>query len=749
MNIFNNKLKQEESTELQIYLEKFKNRKLEGDFKTAMEIALRINWNHVNDSALFIDAAEVFEKMEDYPHAKKLYEDAYVHSKSKERILYPLCIVSIKAGELEDGMLFYEEFCIAYPDDIRKDKLKYLILKYKKAQPLQLLRVVEDYFDGGGDDEEMMFEAANIYAALGRKEECVDMCDKLVMYYDVQNFGKAALELKQKFTPISKEQLALLDEYFLKKDSSLVKRKLFDYNPTNENPEVIDSQNLRTIVQNRTDEEEAQIQTKKEEEAKEKIKQDFDMGESYQASNESTTKFDEIGGAFLEEKDHFEHITLSDLQASSDELNAEKETKEREKIEKSDLLSNEHIQRPYTNTEENFETSKDDETIVSTFAKEKNLQGTNSLTERKNLQEEKKPMEEIKKHNRTESDAAIENKLIKELSKETIQEFEQGTSQKKGYHMIIEGKSFKQCLAIAQNELKYIHSVLGNELKLAKVSADKINENGLFSYVTRLGDRDMIISSAGYLNDSSIDDITSFIDIGKYKNIIVLCDLVDNFDSIAKMHPEFIKLFDIVSVEVSKVKEDINEEDIVQIDLNDEDYDIHDVQDKNNTYKKSNIEEKEVKKEELRDWEKAVEQKNKVRVLDDSHPEDFEKIKSSKKSKKQLTATAKQKQNEKNIRQTPNNKDEEMEVADFAAYCRRYADSIDCVISGKTIAALYERIELMEEDGIKLTKKSAIDLIDETADIADRTNILRGIFKSKYDKTGRLILRSEHFLKNK
>ena len=65
MGIFNNRKNEEESAELKIYLEKFRNRKNEGDFKTAMEIALRINWNLVNDAQLFLDAAEVFEKMED------------------------------------------------------------------------------------------------------------------------------------------------------------------------------------------------------------------------------------------------------------------------------------------------------------------------------------------------------------------------------------------------------------------------------------------------------------------------------------------------------------------------------------------------------------------------------------------------------------------------------------------------------------------------------------------------------------
>lgn len=721
MGIFNNRKNEEESAELKIYLEKFRNRKNEGDFKTAMEIALRINWNLVNDAQLFLDAAEVFEKMEDYTHAKKLYEDAYVRSKAKERILYPLCIVSIKAGAIEDGVLFYEEFCSAYPDDIRKNKLKYLILKYKKASPAQLLRILEDYFDNEGVDEEMMFELANIYASMDRIQDCVNVCDKLVMYYDVQNYGKEALELKQKYEPLTAEQQALLDEYFLQKDPSLVKKKLFDYNKENKNPEIIDSQGIRDAIKDLSDSQKEEIEVKKQEDTKEKIRQDRDMGESFQASNDDVNKFDEIGGAFLDEKDHFEHITLSDLRNDDTEKGAE-ENRFRTFGEESAATA----LREEANEEEIKTTHFDPSTVRDV---------------------------QIQKENMSDSDKTIESKLVKELSNDITKEFEQGTHHKTGYHMMIEGKSFKQCIGIAQNELKYIHSVLGTEMQIAKVSAEKVNANGFFSYVTRLGEKDLIIEGAGFLKDPAIEDITAFIDTGRYKNIVVLCDLVDNFDSIAKMHPNFISLFDIVSVEVSKVNDSLDDNTIVQIDLNDEE------SDKNEPREELREEIKEEPREEvneaLKDWEKAVDTSKPARVLDDSHPERFEERRSKKRPKKPEkfeNATRKQKHSESNIRRTPNSKQEQMEVADFASYCRRYADSIDCVISGKTIAALYERIEIMEEEGIKLTKQAAQELIDATADRADRRDpisAVAGIFSSKYDKAGRLILKAEHFLAKK
>ena len=51
----------------------------------------------------------------------------------------------------------------------------------------------------------------------------------------------------------------------------------------------------------------------------------------------------------------------------------------------------------------------------------------------------------------------------------------------------------------------------------------------------------------------------------------------------------------------------------------------------------------------------------------------------------------------------------------------------------------------MREDGTPLTKKNARNLVDHAADIAEKTSMLKAIFKPKYDKDGRLILREEHF----
>lgn len=71
------------------------------------------------------------------------------------------------------------------------------------------------------------------------------------------------------------------------------------------------------------------------------------------------------------------------------------------------------------------------------------------------------------------------------------------------------------------------------------------------------------------------------------------------------------------------------------------------------------------------------------------------------------------------------------------------------VLQGKVCWPLYERIEIMEEDGLRLTKANAEALIEEAADRAEKPSLgkaIKGFFSSKYNKDGLLILKEEHFI---
>lgn len=97
----------------------------------------------------------------------------------------------------------------------------------------------------------------------------------------------------------------------------------------------------------------------------------------------------------------------------------------------------------------------------------------------------------------------------------------------------------------------------------------------------------------------------------------------------------------------------------------------------------------------------------------------------------------------------PIDEDEELGIEAFADYAVQYANDIDCSITGKSLLALYEKVDVMEENGIPLTRANAEDMIEEAADKAEKPSfggLIKGVFSSKYDKEGLLILKEEHFM---
>ena len=86
-----------------------------------------------------------------------------------------------------------------------------------------------------------------------------------------------------------------------------------------------------------------------------------------------------------------------------------------------------------------------------------------------------------------------------------------------------------------------------------------------------------------------------------------------------------------------------------------------------------------------------------------------------------------------------------MALNEFILYASDYIKEIECVPEGNTMEAIEERADYMKEDGTPLNKKNARSLIDHAADMAEKAGIFKSIFKPKYDKEGRLILREEHF----
>ena len=323
------------------------------------------------------------------------------------------------------------------------------------------------------------------------------------------------------------------------------------------------------------------------------------------------------------------------------------------------------------------------------------------------------------------------------------------------YHMIVEAKTIEEAFHIAVEEIKYFHKEHNLNFKVAKVSADKLNEKGFAVFADKLQERDLIIEHAGKLKYSVLDEIEEYILHPKDASSVVLIDEVDHFDRLAEDRPKFIEYFDIVS-DHEEEEDDLLEE----VDLEKDSFPEEESAEKA-LYEEEGEEESEEEyldePEDAEEPEEYVPHKPSIferparpytEVLEEANKENEEE------EEEEILPTVREdrKAIEEDVRpaeKATSKSASSMDIEEFADYAINYAKSIDCSITEKGITALYERIQLMEEDGIVLNEESARDLIEDTADQAEKPSIgkkIGSLFRPKYDKDDKLILREEHFM---
>ena len=393
--------------------------------------------------------------------------------------------------------------------------------------------------------------------------------------------------------------------------------------------------------------------------------------------------------------------------------------------------------------EENAEQPSFEEEQVSVVEEKQDLQSDdrNSLGE---AEPEKANLEEAT--TKASSEPAVESASI---------ENEPTKGSFPNYHMIVEAKTIEEAFHIAVEEIKYFHKEHNLNFKVAKVSADKLNEKGFAVFADKLQERDLIIEHAGKLKYSVLDEIEEYILHPKDASSVVLIDEVDHFDRLAEDRPKFIEYFDIVS-DHEEEEDDLLEE----VDLEKDSFPEEESAEKA-PYDEEGEEESEEEyldePEDAEEPEEYVPHKPSIferparpytEVLEEADKENEEE------EEEEILPTVREdrKAIEEDVRPaekaTPKSASS-MDIEEFADYAINYAKSIDCSITEKGITALYERIQLMEEDGIVLNEESARDLIEDTADQAEKPSIgkkIGSLFRPKYDKDDKLILREEHFM---
>ena len=253
-------------------------------------------------------------------------------------------------------------------------------------------------------------------------------------------------------------------------------------------------------------------------------------------------------------------------------------------------------------------------------------------------------------------------------------------------NFIVERKSEEDGTAAAVRLLKLMHEHTGSKNKVAKIKASKLNEVGVYESREKLQNKDLIVEQAGDLALSSIEEIIDLINDEPDKRVIVLIDNPMQVRNMLEKYPDLSNLFHVD------------------------------------------------REEDKPEPAPAPQPAPAAAPVSEEQPAPI-----------RMPSGGENTRTSQELAMDRKMKEEEMDIDEFADYAQNYADSIDCAIDGKSKLALYERIEIMEEDGIPLTRENAVGLVEEAADHAEKHRFA-SMFKPKYDKDDRLILREEDFI---
>ncbi len=786
--------------EFNIKVDQIKKRVNEGDYGTAMKIADSIDWTRVRNTNLLSMIADIYEKNGEIQEAKDKLLLAFERAPKGKRLLYKLTELSVKSGDLEEAQEFYNEFRELAPDDTRSLLLQYIILSAMHAPIDQRIQVLEA-FNSLEPDDKWLYELAVNYDLNGDSKGCIRACDRLTVLFGAGKYSDKAMKLKQKYTGLSEYQRSLVEEKEIAsgiseelpadsigrlaeeadrleqenhekfsqrpivpldndaedkvKEASYEKSKVIRY----ENEDAVFEAYLRDRHLDSFSLEETKINYKE-------VMPDTDISYEENSVSEGLSKIisEDIIGA---ESSETEEDILSDSTRVLDNECIEKLRsviiKDNKLVSKPEIrevkatLEKTVSEEPASDIEESVSDSASSETAASAIEQEvldESVQEDKSSIENTNSSEMADTLEVSEAESKNEAEDFIYQKPKLQaratFSSGKDEGVEEIPTRKHDYipkyHMIIETESLNEGLEVAIDELKYIHKEQGINHPAAKTTAEKLNQRGLSrNSLDKIKGKDFIVVGAGSLKEEIIEQIYQLIQMDRSGMIIVLVDMPEGLDRLEKIKPEIFELCDLVTDFEDEYENEYNEKDSEEK--------VSELKPGKDSKKETVVEDSE--KKFVKSAYQKIELDPSSEYDDDSANEESEYIEEESQEElreKPKTRGKSQAKNDKqsNIRPNiPESYTEEMDIDDFAQYCCQYADMVECSITGKSMLALYERIELMEEDNIPLNKQTAEDLIEEAADRAEKPPIgkrLKNLFQSKYDKNGLLILKEDDFI---
>ena len=225
--------------EYKVRLQEIKDLIAKGEYVEAASIADTIDWTRVKSVMMLCTISDLYKINRRLEDARDLLLLAYDRYPGGRSIVYSLCELFIKMGDVVQAVEYYKEFVQIAPKDTGRYILQY---KLYEAQDVSIEERIEVLKELKSKEyiEKWAYELAYLYHRIGLATKCVEECDELILWFGEGRYVMKAMELKmlhEPLTPSQEEKYAEMKGEIVRQKAAEEAGEVYPETPKEEKPE--------------------------------------------------------------------------------------------------------------------------------------------------------------------------------------------------------------------------------------------------------------------------------------------------------------------------------------------------------------------------------------------------------------------------------------------------------------------------------------------------------------------------------
>ena len=225
--------------EYKVRLQEIKDLIAKGEYVEAASIADTIDWTKVKSVMMLCTISDLYKINRRLEDARDLLLLAYDRYPGGRSIVYSLCELFIKMGDVVQAVEYYKEFVQIAPKDTGRYILQYKLYEAQDVSIEERIEVLKE-LKSKEYTEKWAYELAYLYHRIGLATKCVEECDELILWFGEGRYVMKAMELKmlhEPLTPSQEEKYAEMKGEIVRQKAAEETGEVYPEAPEEEKPE--------------------------------------------------------------------------------------------------------------------------------------------------------------------------------------------------------------------------------------------------------------------------------------------------------------------------------------------------------------------------------------------------------------------------------------------------------------------------------------------------------------------------------